>query len=77
MSLKIKHALHLEAFRLLGFYKGANEKKKRALVRGDLTDLMIFSNDEEAAWEKLKLGVDAFVAEEPAGSLLPPLETDV
>lgn len=71
MTISVKEALRLEAFKCLADYKNANAAKKRALVRGDLEDLIEFEALEGAEWEKLKLAVDAFIAEPPVGSLMP------
>lgn len=57
MSTEVKMALRKDAFACLNLYKKANQAKQRALVRGDIEDLIAFTDDEAIAWDAVAMAV--------------------
>lgn len=63
MSTELKNALRKAAYGHLKDYKDANQAKKRALVRGNLEELIEFSEWEDETWEKLRIATIDFTNE--------------
>lgn len=60
MSTEIKNALRKAAYANLKDYKDANQAKKRSLVRGDLEQLIEFSEWQQEAWDRLVIAVNEY-----------------